>query len=73
MSDPAAFDAKAFADVGLKALRLPEDPAFRPGIEANLTIAFRLADVLLTFPLPDESEPAAVFDPLADPDGELAP
>jgi hypothetical protein len=59
-----AFDAARYAEVMAAALDLPLPEAYRPGVEANLAIAHRLAGVLLEFPLPDEAEPAPIFDPL---------
>jgi hypothetical protein len=73
MIEPSDFDPTATASAGIAALGLPTDAAYRPGIEANLTIAYRLAAMLLSFPLPDESEPAPVFDPLVAPTVEGQP
>ena len=46
--------------VGL-ALALPIDEAWRPAIKANLEVSLRLARLVDSFPLPDETEPASVF------------
>lgn len=54
--DPATY-ARAMAD----ALGLPLTPDYAPQVEANLAVAFRLAPLFLDFPLPDDAEPAPIF------------
>jgi hypothetical protein len=44
-----------------KALGLPLTAEYVPQVEANLAVAFRLVQLVLDFPLPDEAEPAPVF------------
>jgi hypothetical protein len=44
-----------------QALGLPLTPEYAPQVEANLALAFRLVQLVLDFPLPDEAEPAPVF------------
>jgi len=44
-----------------KALGLPLTAEYAPQVEANLAVAFRLVQLVLDFPLPDEAEPAPVF------------
>ena len=43
-------------------LRLPLDPAWLPSIRANVEVTFRLGQLVDHFPLPDEAEPAPVFE-----------
>jgi hypothetical protein len=57
------FDPKSYADATAKALDLPLADAYRPQVEANLAVAFRLAPLFLDFKLPDDAEPAPVFRP----------
>ncbi len=43
-------------------LNLPFDPAWLPSIRANVEVTFRLAKLVDDFPLPDDAEPAPVFE-----------
>jgi hypothetical protein len=43
-------------------LGLPLDAAWMPAIKANVTTTLRLAAQVEQFPLPDEAEPAPVFE-----------
>jgi hypothetical protein len=43
-------------------LGLTINPAWRPSVRANLDVSLRLAKLVDEFPLPDESEPAGVFE-----------
>jgi hypothetical protein len=43
-------------------LKLPLDPAWLPSIRANVEVTFRLAKLVDDFQLPDEAEPAPVFE-----------
>jgi hypothetical protein len=61
MNDASNVDAKAYADAMAKALGLPLTTEYAPQVEANLVVAFRLVQLVLDFPLPDEAEPAPVF------------
>lgn len=61
MAEPV-FDAHGYAEAMAKALDLPLDHANREEVAKNLALAFRLAPLFLEFPLPDEAEPAPVFD-----------
>jgi hypothetical protein len=42
-------------------LKLPLDPAWRPGVKFNLNLILRIASLVDEFPLSDEAEPAPVF------------
>ena len=48
-------------DASARALALPLDRAWRPGIKSNLETTLRLAALFADFPLPDDAEPAPVF------------
>jgi hypothetical protein len=43
-------------------LGLPIDVAWMPAIRANVEVTFRLAKLVDEFPLPDEAEPAPIFE-----------
>ncbi len=43
-------------------LDLPLDPAWLPAIRANVEVTFRLGKLVDEFPLPDDAEPAPVFE-----------
>jgi hypothetical protein len=49
-------------DASAAALGLPIDPAWKPEIRANLAVTLRLARMVEEFELPDEAEPAPVFE-----------
>lgn len=67
MDQPDAATLDAFAALQAKALGIPLDAADPGEVRANLAVAFRMAQMVLSFPLPDEADPAPVFDPLAKP------
>jgi hypothetical protein len=43
-------------------LALPIERAWLPTIRANVEVTFRLARLIDDFPLPDEAEPAPVYE-----------
>jgi hypothetical protein len=43
-------------------LRLPLDREWLPAIQANVEVTFRLARLVDEFQLPDEAEPAPVYE-----------
>jgi len=45
-----------------EALDLAVEPEWKPAVKANLAVTLRLAAVVAEFELPDEAEPAAVFE-----------
>jgi hypothetical protein len=49
-------------DAAAKALELPIEPAWLPTIKANLEVTLRFGKEVASFPLPDEAEPASVFE-----------
>jgi hypothetical protein len=59
---PAGPDAlDTLIDASARALALPLERAWRPGVRANLELTLRLATLFTDFPLPDDAEPAPVF------------
>lgn len=54
-------DPHLYAATLAKALDLPLDQANAAEVAKNLGLAFRLAPLFLEFALPDEAEPAPVF------------
>jgi hypothetical protein len=57
------FDAQAYVDAAGRLVGLPLDPAHRPGVIANLERIAQMAALVMEFPLPDEIEPAPVYEP----------
>jgi hypothetical protein len=49
-------------DASAELLGLPIDSEWRPGIKANVAVTLRLATMVAEFELPDEAEPAPVFE-----------
>jgi hypothetical protein len=49
-------------DASAAALGLPIAPEWKPAIRANLAVTLRLAAMVAEFELPDEAEPAPVFE-----------
>jgi hypothetical protein len=43
-------------------LGLPIEAAWMPAIRANVEVTFRLAKLVDAFPLPDDAEPAPVYE-----------
>jgi Protein of unknown function (DUF4089) len=56
---PDALDGLIAAAV--HALDLPFEPAWQPAIRANLAVTLRQAALVAEFALPDDAEPAPVF------------
>lgn len=52
----------AYAEAAAQALQIPVQPEWRPTIEANLKATLRLAGLVAEFKLPDDTEPAPVFE-----------
>ncbi len=63
MTEQPAPDLEAWMDAMLPVLGIAADPAFRPGILANLQVTLRLAGLVLDFPLDEREEPAPVYEP----------
>jgi len=49
-------------DATAAVLGLPIEPEWKPGIMANLRFTLRVAAMVAEFELPDEAEPAPVFE-----------
>ena len=49
-------------EAAAKALELPIEPDWLPAIKANLEVTLRLGNEVAAFQLPDEAEPAFVFE-----------
>ena len=50
-----------YIDAAATLLRLAVAPEWKPAIRANLEVTLRLAALVDDFPLPDDAEPAPVF------------
>jgi len=50
-----------FIDAAARALDLPVRPSWRPAIRVNLQVTLRQAALFADFPLPDDAEPAPLF------------
>ena len=62
MADTKGDDLDALVDAAAKAMGLPIEPAWKPAIKANLQVSLRLAAIVEEFELPDDAEPAPVFE-----------
>jgi len=51
-----------YIDAVAKALTLPIDAAWKPAIRANLDVTLKMARLVQEFPLPDEIEPASIYE-----------
>ena len=51
-----------YIDAAARALGIPVEPQWNPAIKANLQVTLRLAALVEEFALPDEAEPAPVFE-----------
>jgi len=60
LEDNGTIDA--LVDAAAKVLALPIEPEWKPAIRANLQITLRLAAMVAEFELPDEAEPASIFE-----------
>ena len=49
-------------DASATVLALPIEPAWKPAIKGNLQVTLRLAAIVAELELPDEAEPAPVFE-----------
>jgi hypothetical protein len=56
-------DIEAYVDAAAKLVGLSLDPAHRPGVVLNLERIARMAALVMAFPLPEETEPAPVYEP----------
>jgi hypothetical protein len=51
-----------YIDAAARMLDLPVEPEWKPAVKANLAVTLRLAAQVGEFELPDEAEPAPVFE-----------
>ena len=51
-----------YIDTVAEALALPIDAAWKPAIRANLDVTLKMARMVQEFPLPDEIEPASIYE-----------
>jgi hypothetical protein len=58
-TQPDALDG--LIEAAVQALDLPFEPAWQAAIKANLAVTLRQAALVADFPLPDDAEPAPVF------------
>lgn len=63
--DPTT-DPGAFVDAAAALAGLPIDPAFRPGVVANMALASRMAALVMGRPLGVADEPAPIYLPPGD-------
>jgi hypothetical protein len=51
----------AYIDAAAQALGLPVAPEWKPAVRANLEVTFKLATLVAEKELPDDAEPAPVY------------
>lgn len=51
-----------YIDAVAKALSLSVDAAWKPAVRANLDVTLKMARMVQEFPLPDETEPASIYE-----------
>ncbi len=51
-----------YIDAVAKALALPIDAAWKPAVRSNLDVTLKMARMVQEFPLPDEIEPASIYE-----------
>ena len=59
----AMSDLDPFIDAAAGVLGLEIEPAWKPGVRDNLAAGLSLAALVTSFPLPDDAEPAPLYDP----------
>jgi len=62
VSEPP-FDAEAYVAAMTPALALTVRPEWRPQVVAHVAAIAAAAELVVSFPLSDEAEPAPVFEP----------
>jgi hypothetical protein len=60
MPDP--IDIEAYVKAAAQLVGLPLDLAHRPGVVLNLGRIVQMAALVMEFPLPEETEPAPVYE-----------
>jgi hypothetical protein len=61
--DMADQPFEIYVDAAAKLVGLPLDPAHRPGVVLNIERIAQMAALFMEFPLPDEIEPAPIYQP----------
>ncbi len=51
-----------YIDAVGKSLALSIEPAWKPAVRANLDVTLKMAQMVQEFPLPDEIEPASIYE-----------
>jgi hypothetical protein len=51
-----------YIDAVASALALPIDAAWKSAVRANLDVTLKMARMVQEFPLPDEIEPASIYE-----------
>lgn len=51
-----------YIDAAAAVLGLPIDPAWKPAVRASLDVSLKMARMVQEFPLPDEIEPASIYE-----------
>ncbi|HEX3441255.1 MAG TPA: DUF4089 domain-containing protein [Pseudolabrys sp.] len=59
---PAADTLDDYITAAASALALPVAPEWRPAVKANLAVTLKHGVLVAEFALPDEAEPAPVFE-----------
>ncbi|MEB3213023.1 MAG: DUF4089 domain-containing protein [Leptolyngbyaceae bacterium] len=59
-----SFDAEAYVEQASRLCDLPIAPDHLPGVVENMSALAQVADLVMSFPLPETIEPAPTFDPL---------
>ena len=62
MRDEQGDTMEQLIEAAAKALELPVEAAWLPAIKANLEVTLRFGNQVAGFPLPDDAEPAFVFE-----------
>lgn len=62
-AETPVFDAQSYVDQTARLLDLPIPPGIRPSVIENFERVIAIAQPVLEFDLPDDLEPAPVFDP----------
>jgi len=62
MQEPSAEAIDAVIEANAELLDLTIDPAWLPSIRQNLAVTYRMARFVEAFQLPNDAEPAPVFE-----------
>jgi hypothetical protein len=62
MKETQEANLEQLIEAAAKALELPVEAAWLPAIKANLEVTLRFGNQVASFPLPDDAEPAFVFE-----------